>query len=157
METLIPHHTIAVGGIDLRGVTRSFGAVHAVRGIDLAVAPGESVALLGPNGAGKSTTIDIILGLLEPDGGGVTLFGQQPHAAIADGRVGAMLQTGSLVRDLSVRELVDMTASLYALAAARRRCPLPQRHDVDRRPAHAEAVGRGGAAGPLCGRRRRRP
>ncbi len=105
------------GGVELRGLVKSFssptGPVHAVRGIDVAVPPGETVALLGPNGAGKSTTIDMMLGLLPPDRGTVTVFGRPPAEAIASGAVGAMLQTGSLIRDLSVRELVEMMASLY--------------------------------------------
>ena len=104
-------------GIDLQGLTKTFrtpnGPVRAVRGIDIAIAPGETVALLGPNGAGKSTTIDMLLGLAEPDTGTVSLFGGTPADAIASGRVGAMLQTGGLLRDLSVRELVSMMAALY--------------------------------------------
>jgi ABC-2 type transport system ATP-binding protein len=88
--------------------------VHAVRGIDLSIAPGETVALLDPNGAGKSTTIDMLLGLTQPDGGSVSLLGRAPRAAVDAGLVGAMLQTsGSLIRDLSVRELVTMMAGLY--------------------------------------------
>jgi len=87
--------------------------VHAVRGIDVSIARGETVVLLGPNGAGKSTTIDMLLGLARPDGGTVSVFGLEPAAAIAAGDVGAMLQTGSLVPDLSVRELVTMVAALY--------------------------------------------
>jgi len=71
------------------------------------------VALLGPNGAGKSTTIDMLLGLLRPDAGSVTIFGLPPEQAIHQGSVGAMLQTGGLIRDLSVRELVTMIAGLY--------------------------------------------
>jgi ABC-2 type transport system ATP-binding protein len=100
-------------GIVLDGVHKSYGPVHAVRGIDLAITPGETVALLGPNGAGKSTTIDIILGLGRPDGGVVTVFDRSPAEAVAEGRVGGMLQTGQLIDNLSVRELVAMTASLY--------------------------------------------
>jgi ABC-2 type transport system ATP-binding protein len=84
-----------------------------VRGIDFAISAGSTVALLGPNGAGKSTTIDMLLGLLAPDAGSVSVFGHSPADAIARGHVGAMLQTGSLIRDLSVRELVAMIASLY--------------------------------------------
>jgi ABC-2 type transport system ATP-binding protein len=88
--------------------------VHAVRGIDVAISPGETVALLGPNGAGKSTTIDMLLGLAEPDSGDVSLLGRAPREAVDAGLVGAMLQTGgSLIRDLSVRELIGMMASLY--------------------------------------------
>jgi ABC-2 type transport system ATP-binding protein len=101
------------GGIELRGIGKSFRAVQAVRHVDLAIAAGETVALLGPNGAGKSTTIDMILGLLPPDRGEVSLFGMTPSAAIAAGAVGAMLQTGSIIRDLKVRELLTMMASLY--------------------------------------------
>jgi len=84
-----------------------------VRGIDLSIAAGETVALLGPNGAGKSTTIDMLLGLARPDAGRVAIFGRTPEDAVAAGAVGAMLQTGSLIRDLNVRELVAMVASLY--------------------------------------------
>jgi ABC-2 type transport system ATP-binding protein len=106
-----------MNGIELRGLAKSFRnddrVVHAVRGIDVAVEPGETVALLGPNGAGKSTTIDMLLGLLPPDAGTVSVFGTTPEEAIRRGAVGAMLQTGSLIRDVSVRELLTMVSSLY--------------------------------------------
>ena len=71
------------------------------------------MALLGPNGAGKSTTIDMMLGLARPDSGRVTLFERSPSEAVAEGRVGGMLQSGSLIEYLSVRELLHMVASLY--------------------------------------------
>jgi ABC-2 type transport system ATP-binding protein len=104
-------------GIRLDGLVKTFrtpnGPVEAVRGVDIAIEPGETVALLGPNGAGKSTTIDMLLGLAEPDAGTVSLFGGTPQDAIAAGRVGAMLQTGALLRDLTVRELIAMMAALY--------------------------------------------
>jgi ABC-2 type transport system ATP-binding protein len=104
-------------GIRLNGLVKSFrspdGPIRAVRGIDVEIAPGETVALLGPNGAGKSTTIDMLLGLLAPDEGSVSVFGRSPAQAVADGAVGGMLQTGELIRDLSVGELVAMIASLY--------------------------------------------
>ena len=103
----------AARGIELKGLAKSFGDVRAVRGIDVAVSPGETVALLGPNGAGKSTTIDMLLGLLDPDGGTVSVFGSPPRTAIDAGAVGAMLQTGALIRDVTVRELVEMMGSLY--------------------------------------------
>jgi ABC-2 type transport system ATP-binding protein len=109
--------TAIATGIRLDGLVKTFrtpnGPVEAVRGVDIAIAPGETVALLGPNGAGKSTTIDMLLGLAEPDAGTVTLFGGAPGEAIAAGRVGAMLQTGALLRDLTVRELIAMMAALY--------------------------------------------
>jgi ABC-2 type transport system ATP-binding protein len=106
-----------VTGIELHGLVKSFhgpqGPIRAVRGVDVSIGAGETVALLGPNGAGKSTTIDMLLGLLAPDEGSVSVFGRTPSEAIAHGAVGAMLQTGALIRDLSVRELVEMMASLY--------------------------------------------
>jgi ABC-2 type transport system ATP-binding protein len=102
--------TSAIQAGDLR---KSYGPIEAVRGIDLSIEAGETVALLGPNGAGKSTTIDMILGLAEPDGGTVSVLGGSPSAAIDAGWVGAMLQTGALIRDLSVGELIAMVASLY--------------------------------------------
>jgi ABC-2 type transport system ATP-binding protein len=95
------------------GLRKSYGQIEAVRGIDISIQTGETVALLGPNGAGKSTTIDMILGLAEPDGGTVSVMGGPPTAAIDAGWIGAMLQTGALIRDLSVGELVTMVASLY--------------------------------------------
>src|SRR4051794_12921086 len=61
--------------VELRGLQKSYGQVHAVRGVDLSIRPGEIVALLGPNGAGKSTTIDMLLGLSRPDAGEVRLYG----------------------------------------------------------------------------------
>ena len=101
------------GGIVLSRVSKSYGKVRAVRSVDLVIAPGETVALLGPNGAGKTTTIDMLLGLTRLDSGSVTLFGMSPAQAVAAGVVGGMLQTGSLIEQLSVRELVTMVASLY--------------------------------------------
>jgi ABC-2 type transport system ATP-binding protein len=104
---------VSGGGITLSGLSKSYGAVRAVRSIDLTIAPGETVALLGPNGAGKTTTIDMMLGLTRADSGSISLFGMPPPEAVAAGVVGGMLQTGSLLPYLSVRELVTMVASLY--------------------------------------------
>jgi ABC-2 type transport system ATP-binding protein len=87
--------------------------VDAVRGIDISIARGETIALLGPNGAGKSTTIDVLLGLTRADRGSASVFGRSPRAAVDAGLVGAMLQTGTLIRDVSVRELVALVAALY--------------------------------------------
>ncbi len=100
--------------IRLVGLVKSFGAVRAVQSVDISVSRGETVALLGPNGAGKSTTIDMMLGLSRPDQGHVELFGLAPADAVKGGSVGVMLQMGALIRDLSVRELITMMASLYS-------------------------------------------
>jgi ABC-2 type transport system ATP-binding protein len=103
----------APGGVVLIRLSKSYGRVQAVRSVDLTIAPGETVALLGPNGAGKSTTIDMILGLLRPDSGSISVFGMPPAKAAAAGVVGGMLQTGALIEYLTVREVVAMVASLY--------------------------------------------
>jgi ABC-2 type transport system ATP-binding protein len=100
--------------IDAHGLTKSFGRVHAVNGIDLQVSPGEIVAFLGPNGAGKTTTIDMLLGLSKPDSGTVTVYGHSPRGAIARGQVSAVLQSGGLLKDLTVRETVTLTSTFFA-------------------------------------------
>jgi ABC-2 type transport system ATP-binding protein len=107
------HHSAQAGGIVLTRLSKSYGPVSAVRSIDLAIAAGETVALLGPNGAGKTTTIDMMLGLTQPDGGTVSVFGRTPAGAVRAGWVGGMLQTGSLLEHLRVRELISLTASYY--------------------------------------------
>ena len=105
---------VPVPAVRLTGVTKDFGSVHAVRGVDLVLEPGEVVAFLGPNGAGKTTTIDMILGLSRPTSGSAEVFGMEPRRAIARGLVAAVMQTGGLLKDLSVRETVEYTASLFA-------------------------------------------
>jgi ABC-2 type transport system ATP-binding protein len=139
VRTAIAPARETVAGIRLAGLSKTFrspeGPVHAVAGIDLEIAPGETLALLGPNGAGKSTTIEMMLGLTRPDAGTASVFGLAPEEAVDAGSVGAMLQTGAPIRDLSVRELVTMMASLYP-------APLP----ID------EALELAGI-GPLAGRR----
>src|SRR6476660_6287445 len=108
---------VAASGADaisLRGVRKSFGSVEAVRGIDLTIRPGEIVAFLGPNGAGKTSTIDMVLGLSRPTSGTVAVLGLEPHQAVARGLVSAVMQTGGLLKDLTVAETVAYTASLVA-------------------------------------------
>jgi ABC-2 type transport system ATP-binding protein len=104
--------------VSVSALRKTFGAVTAVDGVDLTVAPGEVVALLGPNGAGKTTTIEMLLGLSRPDSGTVRVLGLDPVAAVRSGGVGAMLQSGGLLRDLSVGETVRLVAAMH-------RSPLP--------------------------------
>ncbi len=99
--------------IALRGVRKNFGSVQAVRGIDLDISSGEIVAFLGPNGAGKTSTIDITLGLSQPSAGTVAVYGLHPRQAISRGLVSAVMQTGGLLKDLTVAETVEYTASLF--------------------------------------------
>jgi ABC-2 type transport system ATP-binding protein len=89
------------------------GEVRAVDGIDLDIRPGEIVALLGPNGAGKTTTLDMVLGFAQPTSGSVAVLGMAPQEAVLSGRVAAVLQTGGLLRDLTVRETVELVASTH--------------------------------------------
>jgi ABC-2 type transport system ATP-binding protein len=103
--------------VRLAGLVKRFGSGHdqvpAVDGIDLAVRPGEIVAFLGPNGAGKTTTIDMMLGFTRPDAGSVEILGGTPADAVGAGRIAAVLQTGGLLKDLTVAETVRLTASLF--------------------------------------------
>ncbi|CAN7406126.1 ABC transporter ATP-binding protein [Knoellia sp. LjRoot47] len=107
--------------VEITALTKSFpsraGTVHAVRGLDLTVTRGEVVAFLGPNGAGKTTTLDVVLGLTTPTTGEVRVLGQSPREAVRAGRVSAVLQTGGLLRDLTVLETVELIASTYAVHA----------------------------------------
>ncbi|MFF0903976.1 UNVERIFIED_CONTAM: ABC transporter ATP-binding protein [Kocuria sp. CPCC 205316] len=120
--------------VDVTGVRKGFGRgeqrVRAVDGVSLRVERGEVVALLGPNGAGKTTLLDMVLGFTDPDDGTVRTLGAAPRESVRAGRIGAVLQTGGLLDDLSVRETVAMVATLH-------RNPLPVN----------EALRRAGAAG----------
>jgi ABC-2 type transport system ATP-binding protein len=102
-----------MNAITLRSVTKHFGDVQAVRGIDLAIGRGEVVALLGPNGAGKTTTIDMVLGLTRPTDGDVSVLDLHPREAVDRGLVSAVLQSGGLLKDMTVRESVEYTAALF--------------------------------------------
>ena len=100
--------------VDLRHLTKRYGNVTAVNDLSLAIRSGEIVAFLGPNGAGKTTTIDMVLGLSRPTSGSVEVHGMSPRAAVAHGLVTAVMQTGGLLKDLTVGETVELTAALFA-------------------------------------------
>ncbi|WP_405393991.1 ABC transporter ATP-binding protein [Microbispora hainanensis] len=102
-----------MNAIAFTDVTKRYGDVLAVDGLDLEIPAGATVALLGPNGAGKSTSINMLLGLLRPSSGEIRVFGVPPETAVADGEIGAMLQEGTLIPELTVAETVDFVRRLY--------------------------------------------
>ena len=115
-------------GITLRGLRKTYrspgGPVEAVRDVNAHVEVGELVALLGPNGAGKSTTVDMLLGLQEPDDGSVDVFGGPPRRAVVAGRIGAMLQGGGVL-DLTMRSSWRCGRALSAPLDVDRHCSWP--------------------------------
>lgn len=106
-------------------VHRHFKGVRAVDGVDLTVPRGEVMALLGPNGAGKTTFLDMVLGFTRPGSGTLEVFGGSPRRAVAEGRVGAVLQTGALLEDLTVAQTLRYVAGCH-------RRHLPVAHVVER-------------------------
>lgn len=109
--------------LEVRGLTKSFGAVEAVRGLDLKVARGEAIGLLGPNGAGKTTTLRILSTLLEADGGDVRVLGLDPSKDGGDlrQRLGVVPQEIALYGGLTAQENLRFFADLHGLSGAARR------------------------------------
>ena len=108
--------------IEVTGLQKSYGAVHAVKGIDFYVESGKIFAFLGPNGAGKSTTIDIICTFLQPDGGKVVVDGHtlgKDDNAIRQS-IGAVFQDGLLDPLLTVQENLRIRAGFYGLSGKKR-------------------------------------
>jgi len=99
--------------VELSAARKRYGAVEALRGVDLCIRPGEVVALLGPNGAGKTTTISLMLGLRRPTSGTAHLFGLDPTDRRARSRAGVMLQESGVMGLLTVREIVRLFRSYY--------------------------------------------
>ena len=103
--------------IDVRGMTKRFGALTAVDHVDLQVRAGEICGFLGPNGSGKTTFIRMLCGLLRADeGSGLCLGHDVLHESEAIKRqVGYMTQRFSFYEDLSIRENLDFVARMYAV------------------------------------------
>jgi len=99
--------------VSFDNVSKHYGSLKAVDGLSLELRPGETVALLGPNGAGKSTSLDMLLALRKPTHGKIRMFGEDPYHAVKDGKVGAMLQSGGLMPEVTVRELITLVAGLH--------------------------------------------
>ena len=98
-------HPGAAPVVSFEGVSKAYGTIRAVDGLSLELRPGETVALLGPNGAGKSTSLDMLLALRKPTGGRIRMFGSDPYHAVKSGRVGAMLQSGGLMPEVTADNL----------------------------------------------------
>ena len=99
--------------VSFENVRKTYGKVRAVDGLTMELRPGETVAFLGPNGAGKSTSLDMLLALRKPTSGRIRMFGEDPYHAVKSGRVGAMLQSGGLMPEVTVRELVELITKLH--------------------------------------------
>lgn len=98
---------------ELRSVTKRFGAVNALDGVDLRIGQGEVLALLGPNGAGKTTALSLLLGLRRPDAGSAELFGRDPRDPSARAHVGATPQDSGFPPTLRVAEIVDLVRAHF--------------------------------------------
>ena len=99
--------------VSFQNVSKHYGSLRAVDQLSLDLRPGQTVALLGPNGAGKSTSLDMLLALRKPTSGKIQMFGSDPYHAVKSGRVGAMLQSGGLMPEVTVRELVTLVTGLH--------------------------------------------
>ncbi len=99
--------------VSFENVSKHYGSLKAVDGLSLELRRGETVALLGPNGAGKSTSLDMLLALRKPTSGKIRMFGNDPYHAVKSGQVGAMLQSGGLMPEVTVAELVTLVAGLH--------------------------------------------
>lgn len=108
-----------MNAIEVTGLKKSYGSVHAVRGIDLTIATGEIFALLGPNGAGKTTAVEILEGFRRRDSGDVRVLGFDPHEARKGARqwrnrIGIVLQSTFDTGDLTVFESVNHFSGYYS-------------------------------------------
>lgn len=99
--------------IEAENLKKQFNNKKAVDGISLSVKKGEIVAVVGPNGAGKSTFMRLMLGLLNPDSGKVSLFGMNPKEKHVREKIGVMLQEPSLPDGVKVKELINVFRNYY--------------------------------------------
>ena len=105
--------------IEVKGLKKSYGDVHAVRGVDLQIAQGEIFSLLGPNGAGKTTTVEILEGFRTRDAGSVSVLGFDPQtrgheSRIWRNRIGIVLQSSADAGDLTVLETINHFSGYYS-------------------------------------------
>ena len=103
---------------------------RAVNGIDFEIKPGEVVGLLGPNGSGKSTTVKMLLGLLYPTGGKVTVFGRSPRAVETKKEIGYLPEESYLYKFLTAEETLNFFGSLFNISAEDRKQRIDQLLDM---------------------------
>jgi len=122
-----------MNAVEISGLTKRFGDVRALDGLDLTVAAGSVAGFLGPNGAGKSTTLRVLLGLLRADGGSVRLLGEDPWAdAVAlHRRLAYVPGEVTLWPNLTGGEAIDLLVRLRGPVDRRRRDDLLQRFELD--------------------------
>ncbi|WP_411955772.1 ABC transporter ATP-binding protein [Cytobacillus oceanisediminis] len=99
--------------VELRNVTKEFQQKKAVKDVSFSIKQGEMVAILGANGAGKTTTMRMLLGLMKPTRGTVSLFQKNPRQKEVLEKIGGMLQEVSVMDSLKVRELIQLIQSYY--------------------------------------------
>jgi ABC-2 type transport system ATP-binding protein len=123
----------AAPAVEIAGLTKSFGTVRALDGLELTVPTGEVVGFLGPNGAGKSTTIRVLLGLLRADAGSVRLLGGDPwdDAVALHRRLAYVPGDVSLWPNLTGGETIDLLGRLRGGLDPRRRAELLERFELD--------------------------
>ena len=104
---------MTTAALEVKGLCKAFGRLAALRGVDLAIAPGRVTAVVGPNAAGKSTLIKSVLGLVRPDAGRITVLGQPVGRDPAYRHaIGYMPQAPRFPDNLTGREVLDLLADL---------------------------------------------
>ncbi len=128
--------------ISIRNLEKRFGKVHAVRGVDLTVERGQVYGFLGPNGAGKTTTLRMLLGLIRPSGGSLTVFGE-PLSNRTLGRIGALVETPSAYGHLTGTENLEVTRRMLGAPKANiaRTLELVGLKDAAHRPVRGYSLG----------------
>ncbi|MFC5753694.1 ATP-binding cassette domain-containing protein [Actinomadura rugatobispora] len=118
--------------VSLRGITKSFGAVRSLRGVDLTLHEGEVLGLVGDNGAGKSTLMKVLAGALRHDSGTISVAGREVRfASPADARAERI---GIVYQDLALCDTLDVGSNLF-LGREPRRGPFVDRREMHRRAA----------------------